>query len=105
MRFCLKDCGGGHGGLGEMRVEVYVAVQPLTILEARYGWAHDIWNAPLGSVHNHGGAAKDVTDIVQGDIANGELHINPERRGQYMNQHFWPETAGGPAIPRKLAVR
>ena len=22
-----------------------------------------------------------------------------------MNQHFWPETAGGPAIPRKLAVR
>jgi len=22
-----------------------------------------------------------------------------------MNQHFWKETAGGPAIPRKIAVK
>ena len=38
-------------------------------------------------------------------IANDELHINPSQASQYMNRQFWKETAGGPAIPRKLAVR
>ena len=102
---------GNHGDrhctqLGQLRLFEWAApAGPLTVLEARYGWAHDIWNVPLGGGHNHGGGAKDVTDIVRRDIVNNELHVNPERRGQYMNQHFWPETAGGPAIPRKLAVR
>ena len=35
----------------------------------------------------------------------GRLHINPNSQGQYMNRTFWPETSGGPAIPRKLVVR
>ena len=52
-----------------------------------------------------GGCAKDVTDIVKGLVVNEELHVNPHRQPQYMNRTFWPETAGGPAIPRKLAVR
>jgi hypothetical protein len=36
---------------------------------------------------------------------NDELHINPGCAPQYMSQLLWPETARGPAIPRKLAVR
>ena len=77
----------------------------LVIHAARYGWASNLWDVPTGSGHRHGGGAKDVTDIVRRFVAGDELHVNPQRRGQYMNQHFWPETAGGPAIPRKLAVR
>ena len=70
---------------------------------ARYGWAVDIWNAALGSGNNHGGGAKDVTDIVRRHVINNELHIN--REAQYMNRTFWPETAPGPPIPRRLAVK
>ena len=76
------------------------------MIEARYGWAPDLWNVPeLGSGHRHGGGAKDVTSVVRGLVSHDELHINPHAQGQYMNRTFWPETAGGPPIPRKLAVR
>ena len=79
---------------------------PLRVIEARYGWAPDLWNVPeLGSGHRHGGGAKDVTSVVRGLVSHDELHINPHAQGQYMNRTFWPETAGGPPIPRKLAVR
>jgi len=72
----------------------------LVIHAARYGWAKDIWGAPTGLQ----GGAKDVTDIVRGLVRNNELHVNPTKARQYMNQQFWPETASGPGIPRKLAV-
>jgi hypothetical protein len=85
--------GAGKGG---------EAAGDLEVLEARYGWAVDIW-AP--EVCSHANGCKDVTSIVRNDICNNELHINPNRQAQYMNQHFWPETARGPPIPRKLAVR
>lgn len=77
----------------------------LAIVEARYGWAQNIWAASLGSGHSHGGGAKDVTDIVRSLVVNSELHINANCASQYMNRTFWAETSGGPAIPRKLAVR
>ena len=77
----------------------------LKIHAARYGWAPDLWKAALGSGSNHAGGAKDVTGIVKGMVANDELHINPDRKRQYMNRTFWKETAHGPPIPRKLAVR
>ena len=77
----------------------------LVVHAARYGWAADIWRAAPGFGHQHAGGAKDVADIVRGLIADDELHINPQKQPQYMNRTFWPETAGGPAIPRKLAVR
>jgi len=77
----------------------------LVIHSARYGWAWDIWNVECGSGHNHAGGAKDVTDIVKRHVVEDQLHINPDRAPQYMNQIFWPETAPGPGIPRKLAVR
>ena len=77
----------------------------LIVHAARYGWAPRIWDAACGSGHQHAGGAKDVADIVRGLIANNELHINPRKEAQYMNRTFWPETARGPAIPRKLAVR
>jgi len=76
----------------------------LIIHEARYGWAGDIW-APTTCSHAHG--CKDVTDIVKRDVdlSTNELHLNPQAREQFFNQHFWPETAGGPPIPRKVAIR
>jgi hypothetical protein len=75
----------------------------LTIVAARYGWTDDLWGP---STCSHAAGVKDVTAIVQGDVVNGnELHINPDCRGQYMNQHFWPETARGPAIARHLSVK
>jgi len=72
----------------------------LVIRAARYGWAEDIWSAPTGLQ----GGAKDVTDIVRGLVRNNELHVNTAKERQYMSQQFWPETASGPPIPRKLAV-
>ena len=87
-------------------------VTGLAIVEARYGWAFDIWGAGLGSDHNHGAGAKDVTAIVRGLIVNDELRIKVHTHSGYWEvaAHqqagtFWPETSGGPAIPRKLAVR
>ena len=76
----------------------------LIVHAARYGWAPRIWAAACDSGHEHAGGAKDVADIVRGLIANNELHINPRKEAQYLNRTFWPETARGPAIPRKLAV-
>ena len=84
---------------------VSVKAVALVVHGARYGWAGDIWNVAPGSGTNHGGGAKDVTDVVRHMITNDELHINPNSEGQYMNRTFWPETSRGPAIPRKLAVR
>uniref|UniRef100_A0A6U4PSD1 DZANK-type domain-containing protein n=1 Tax=Hemiselmis andersenii TaxID=464988 RepID=A0A6U4PSD1_HEMAN len=79
----------------------------LIVHEARYGWAKSMWdpNTRLGSGGNHAGGAKDVTKEVRMLIANNELHVNPGKKAQYMNKTFWPETARGPAIARKLAVR
>jgi hypothetical protein len=76
--------------------------QGLVIHEARYGWSTNIWGPSACSYDN---GCRDVTHIVRGDVQNDELHINPAHRGQYMNEHFWPETAGGPPIPRRLAVK
>jgi hypothetical protein len=108
--------GGGHNRIADM---IHAAMNgdlpppppkpppspqgSLTIVAARYGWTDDLWSP---STCSHQAGVKDVTDIVQGDIVNGnELHINPDCRGQYMNQHFWPETARGPAIARHLSVK
>lgn len=74
----------------------------ILILEARYGWNKNIW-AP--STCSHADGCKDVTSIVQGMVNGDRLHINPSKAGQYMNRTFWPETARGPAIPRKIAVK
>jgi hypothetical protein len=76
--------------------------QGLVIHEARYGWSTDIWGPSACSYDN---GCRDVTHIVRRDVQNDEVHINPARQGQYMNEHFWPETAGGPPIPRRLAVK
>jgi len=74
----------------------------LYIHEARYGWANNIWEPEICS---HGAGCKDVTAIVRNDVHDNELNLNLDRRGQFFNQHFWPETASGPAIPRKVAIR
>lgn len=121
--------GGGHNecvdlievalGLKESRAHGINAIVPahlennnqeipprakLIIHEARYGWATDIW-AP--TTCSHAAGCKDVTSIVQNDVntSDNTLSINPNRQPQFMNQHFWPETASGPPIPRKLAIR
>lgn len=76
----------------------------LKIHEARYGWAGDIWGVTPSS-NKSGSGAKDVTDIVRRLVHDDELNINPRCEPQYMNRTFWPETASGPPIPRKLGVR
>jgi len=76
----------------------------LKIHEARYGWAGDIWGV-TPSPNKSGSGAKDVTDIVRRLVHDDELDINPQCEPQYMNRTFWPETASGPPIPRKLGVR
>ena len=76
----------------------------LKIHEARYGWAGDIWGVTPSPNKNRSGA-KDVTDIVRRLVHDDELDINPRCEPQYMNRTFWPETASGPPIPRKLGVR
>jgi hypothetical protein len=76
----------------------------LKIHEARYGWAGDIWGV-TPSPNKSGSGAKDVTDIVRRLVHDDELDINPTCEPQYMNRTFWPETASGPPIPRKLGVR
>lgn len=76
----------------------------LKIHEARYGWAGDIWGVTPSS-NKSGSGAKDVTDIVRRLVHDDELNINPRCEPQYMNRTFWPETASGPAIARKLGVR
>jgi hypothetical protein len=86
-------------------VEEAAAAGALRVQKALYGWADDLWGAELGSGDNHAGGATDVTEIVRGLIVNDELHINPNKEAQYMNRTFWPETATGPPIPRKLGVR
>jgi hypothetical protein len=74
----------------------------LKIIQARYGWRNTIWDdVPF----SHANGIKDVTDICTRNIQNNELHLNPERRGQVFNQLFWPETASGPAIARKVGIR
>ena len=72
----------------------------LTVLAARYGWTDDLWGP---SSCSHGAGVKDVTSIVQGDVRDGELHINPDCRGQYMNQvrGNQPKSSNGqPLTPR-----
>ena len=80
-----------------------LAAGSLIIVEARYGWATNIWGP---SSCSHANGCKDVTSIVQSHVTNDNcLHFNSGCQAQYMNRTLWPETAGGPAIPRKLAVK
>ena len=51
----------------------------LNIIEARYGWADNIW-APSSCSHDAG--CKDVTSIIRKDAKNNRLHVNPQRKGQ-----------------------
>ena len=48
---------------------------------------------------------REVTDTVQRMVSSEELHMNPSRAPQWMNQHLWPESARGPPIPRKVRHR
>lgn len=74
----------------------------LLIIEARFGWRQNIWDDVPCS---HANGMKDVTEICTRNIVNNELHLNPDRKGQVFNQLFWPETASGPAIARKVGIR
>ena len=65
----------------------------LTIHEARYGWAQDLWGCTTSPNPNHGAGAKDVTEIVRGFARNDRLNINPHCTPQYMNKTFWPVRA------------
>merc|ERR1719456_1553601 len=76
----------------------------LRILAARYGWAPDLWGEATHADPFKNGW-KDVTDTVQRMVSSEELHMNPSRAPQWMNQHLWPESARGPQIPRKIGVR
>ena len=57
----------------------------LVIIEARYGWRQNIWDSVQCS---HAKGMKDVTDICTRNIVNGELHLNPARKGHVFNQLF-----------------
>ena len=48
---------------------------------------------------------REVTDTVQRMVSSEELHMNASRAPQWMNQNLWPESAGGPPIPRKVRHR
>jgi hypothetical protein len=97
--------GAGSSGSGSSaKVASPSKGQSLKIHEARYGWAGDIWGV-TPSPNKSGSGAKDVTDIVRRLVHDDELDINPTCEPQYMNRTFWPETASGPPIPRKLGVR
>lgn len=98
----IANCHTGHAEKSSVKNREVEPGTQLHIHEARYGWAEDIW-APKQC--SHGAGCKNVTDIVQRDVQNNELHLNPDKRGQYFNQHFWPETAMGPPIPRRVAIR
>lgn len=50
------------------------------------------------------GQLKGVSATTESQNA-GELHLNPGSAAQWMNQNLWPETASGPPIPRRFAVR
>ena len=83
----------------------------LVIHAARYGSASDLWSVPCGGGRECG--AKDVTDIIRQHIKDDELHFNPHRKPEYMNETLWPEGdihdgSAGPksgAVPRRLAVK
>ena len=60
----------------------------LLIHEARYGWAGNLWEGSADPSGDRGRGIKDVTSTVRIDVTNNELHLNPDCRGQYFNQHF-----------------
>jgi hypothetical protein len=64
----------------------------LTIHEARYGWAGNLFGRKAFDV-----GCKDVTDIVRQDIKENELHLNPTCEARLLNSHFWPGR-GEPAL-------
>ena len=59
----------------------------LIILEARYGWTPDLWNAKLLATTALSGF-KDVTAIVQADVSNNELHLDPKDDPKWYENHF-----------------
>ena len=100
-------------GVDDLALVTYTVTKQntLQILEARYGWwTGQVWQAPQHADPKANGF-KDVTDIVRAMVTYNhtlecdELHMNPDEAGQWMNQNLWPETAGGPAIPRRFALR
>jgi len=57
----------------------------LVIHEARYGYSDPLW-AP--AVCKAALGLQDVTLVVRSLVSRDELHINPDRKPQYMNQIF-----------------
>ena len=57
----------------------------LVIHEARYGYADPLW-AP--AVCKAALGLQDVTLVVRSLVSLNELHVNPDRKPQYMNQIF-----------------
>ena len=71
------DLTGGLGAGGD----------ELIILEARYGWTQDLWNAKQLATTALSGF-KDVTAIVQADVSNNELRLDPKEDPTWYEKHF-----------------
>ena len=95
---------GGENPLVSPAEAVALAPGTLQIVEARYGWADDLWRC-RPSADRHGSGAKDVTGVVCAMAVEDELLVNPNCQPMYMTRTFWPETASGPLVPRRLGVR
>ena len=71
------DLTGGLGAEGD----------ELIILEARYGWTQDLWNAKQLATTALSGF-KDVTAILQADVSNKELRLDPKEDPTWYEKHF-----------------
>merc|ERR1719456_2006165 len=69
----------------------------LVIHEARYGYADPLWSLVVSR------GCRDVTHVVRSLVRKNELHINPDRKPQYMNQIFALNDMA--PIVRRLGVR
>lgn len=87
----LKDPALREFTLDQHNVRTYVQVEEddvptkrqLVIHEARYGYADPLWSPVISSR-----GCRDVTHVVRSLVRKNELHINPDRKPQYMNQIF-----------------
>jgi hypothetical protein len=80
------------------------AESDLEILAARYGWSEQIWEREHQSADPIKDCWKDCVEVVRGMVAEGELHMNPDCKEQWMNEHLFPESCET-GEPRRLAIR
>jgi len=87
MQIVISDAGSSTGAAGSFAADAFLGGTSdygrLHIVKAWYGH-----NSPSMRYQCGDQKGKDVTSIVRGMVNNNELHLNPGRRGQYLNDTF-----------------